>query len=268
MLIDTHAHLDFAQFHRQHDVVIRKAYQVGVDKIINVGTTLQGSRDSASLAMKYSGVYAAVGIHPHDIISANRSAMAELLDLAQKRKVVAIGEIGLDYAEKDVNKEAQKNAFIVQIGLAKRLNLPIIVHNREADEDVLGIIKIQDDNLRGVIHCFSSGWNSAQKFLDLGFYISFTGSITFKDKKPKDKVRGCTVSGGALEVIKKAPLEKIMVETDSPFLAPEPYRGQTNEPANVVEVAKKIADIKSISFEKVCAETTKNAENLFKFDKK
>jgi TatD DNase family protein len=273
MLIDTHTHLDFAQFHRRTDEVIQNASKAGIKKIINVGTTLQGSRDSIALADKHPEVYASVGIHPHDIIAADRSAMAELLVLAKHKKVVAIGEIGLDYLKKNVDKEKQKKSFIIQIGLAKRMNLPIIVHNREADEDVLEIIKIQDDDLRGVIHCFSSNWSQAQKFLNLGFYISFTGSITFKNKKAGmqdqiDNVRGCTALGDITEVIKKVPMDKILVETDSPFLAPEPYRGKNNEPAYVTEVAKKIAEIKEISFEEVSEKTTKNAIELFKFDNK
>lgn len=266
MLIDSHAHLDFDQFRRKHGEVIKRAKNAGVKKIINVGTNLQGSRDSSILAEKYSGVYATVGVHPHDALTADRAAMAGLLELARNEKVVAIGEIGLDYAKDEVDQATQKKAFIVQIGLAKRLNLPIIIHNRQADEDILEIIKIQADGLKGVIHCFSSSWDIAKKFLDLGFYISFTGSITFKDNKKKDQedqVRGCNVVSGILEVVKKTPMDKLLVETDCPFLAPEPYRGQTNEPAYVVEVAKKIAEVKGLSFEEVANTTTQNAEKLF-----
>lgn len=263
MLIDTHAHLDFAQFHRKHDEVIQKAHKVNVDKIINVGTTMQGSRDSVNLANKYPEIYASVGIHPHDVLSVDRASMAKILDLAKDNKVVAIGEIGLDYFGKNFNQEAQRREFIIQIGLAKRLGLPIIVHNRDADEDILEILKVQECN-KGVIHCFSSGWQIAQKFLDLGFYISFTGSITFGRKKnQKDQVRGCSPVSGILEVVKKTPLDKILVETDSPFLTPEPYRGKTNEPAYVVEIAKKVAEIRNISFSEVEDKTTENAIKLF-----
>ncbi len=267
MLIDTHAHLDFDQFRRRHSEVLLSAKKAGVKKIINVGTNLQGSRDSLSLAEKYGEVYASVGVHPHDALTADRIVMANLLELAQKERVVAIGEIGLDYAKDEVDKGIQKKAFAVQVGLAKRLNLPIIIHNRQADEDILEIIKIQGDGLRGVIHCFSSSWDIAKKFLDLGFYISFTGSITFKDKKKKDmkdQVRGCNTHSGILEVVKKAPIDKVLVETDCPFLAPEPHRGKVNEPAYVIEVAKKIAEVKKLSFEKVADTTTQNAEKLFK----
>ena len=263
MLIDTHAHLDFAQFHRRHDEVIQRAHKARVNKIINVGTTLQGSRDSVGLANKYPGIYASVGIHPHDVLSVDRTSMADILDLAKDDKVVAIGEIGLDYFGKDFNKEAQRKEFIIQIVLAKRLGLPIIIHNRKADEDILEILKVQEYS-KGVIHCFSSSWQVAHKFLDLGFYISFTGSITFGIKKQKDQSRGCSPSGAILEVIKNTPLDKILIETDCPFLAPEPYRGKTNEPAYVVEVAKKIAEIRNISLEEVARKTTKNAERLFK----
>ncbi len=268
MLIDTHAHLDFDQFRRRHDEVIKRACKAGVKRIINVGTNLQGSRDSLALADKYpEEVYASVGVHPHDALTADRAAMANLLELGQNEKVVAVGEIGLDYAKDEVDKGTQKKAFIVQIGLAKRLNLPIIIHNRQADEDILEIIRVQADGLEGVIHCFSSSWDIAKKFLDLGFYISFTGSITFKDKKkkePEDQVRGCNAHSGILEVVKKAPIDKVLVETDCPFLAPEPHRGKVNEPAYVVEVAKKIAEVKGLSFEEVADTTTQNAEKLFK----
>lgn len=262
MLIDTHAHLDFAQYHRKHDEIIQRAHKAGVNKIINVGTNIEGSRDSVRLADKYSEIYASVGIHPHDVLSIDRAGMTNILELAKNKKVVAIGEIGLDYFGQNINKEAQRREFIVQIGLAKRLNLPIIIHNREADEDILEILKIQGFK-KGVIHCFSSGWQIAQKFLELGFHISFTGSITFRHKKQKDQVRGCSPSGGILEVVKNTPIDKILVETDCPFLAPEPYRGKTNEPAYVVEIAKKIAKIKKIPLTKIEEKTTENAIKLF-----
>lgn len=268
MLIDTHAHLDFDQFHRRHDEVITRAKKVGVENIINISTSLQGSRDSINLAENYPEIYASVGIHPYDALTADRNTMTNLLELAQNEKVVAVGEIGLDYVKDEVDKGTQKKAFIVQIGLAKRLDLPIIIHNRQADEDILEIIKIQADGLKGVIHCFSSSWKVAQKFLDLGFYISFTGSITFKDKKKKeleDQVRGCNVQSGILEVVKKVPIDKVLIETDCPFLAPEPYRGKVNEPAYVVEVAKKIAEVKGLPFEEVAKKTTENAIKLFNF---
>lgn len=264
MLIDTHAHLDFDQFHRRHDEVITRAKKVGVENIINISTSLQGSRDSINLAENYPEIYASVGIHPYDALTADRNTMTNLLELAQNEKVVAVGEIGLDYAKNNIDKATQKKAFVVQIGLAKRLDLPIIIHNRDADKDILEILKIQGDHLRGVIHCFSSGWQEAKKFLDLGYYISFTGSITFKNKQKTDQTRGCNVAGGILDVIKKVPLNRILIETDSPFLAPEPYRGKVNEPAYVVEVANKIAEVKGFSFEKVADTTTQNAEKLFK----
>jgi TatD DNase family protein len=257
MLIDTHAHLDFEQFHRQHDEIIKKAHKAGVHRIVNVGTNLQGTRDSVSLANKYLEVYAACGIHPHDVGQADRKTIAEILRLASDKKVVAIGEIGLDYSRKNIDEANQKKAFIVQISLAKRLGLPIIVHNREADLDILEILKQQGTGVSGVIHCFSSSWQLAKKFLELGFYISFTGSITFVGKKTK--------TSAVLEVVKKVPLDKVMVETDCPFLAPEPYRGKVNEPAYVVEVAKKIAKVKGLFLDKVALATTQNAERLFRF---
>lgn len=264
MLIDTHAHLDFQQFHRRHDEVIKRAQEAGVETIINVGSNLQGSKDSVDLAQKYPSIYASVGIHPDDVISVNSATMAELLKLAQEKKVVAIGEIGLDYSQKPLNKELQKKYLVIQIGLAKRLHLPIIIHNRDADEDILEILKVQASDVPGVIHCFTGNWELAKKFLKLGFLISFTGIITFKSKDDlKKEKRGCTEDKGIKEVIEKIPLEMVMVETDCPFLTPEPYRGKINEPAYVVEIAKKIAEIKKIPFGKVADITTQNAKNLF-----
>jgi len=258
MLIDTHAHLDFEQYHRRHAEVIARAQKAGVEKIINVGTSLQGCRDSLKLAEEFPPVYAALGIHPSDTREDDRGIMAEILKLAQNKKVVAIGEIGLDYYRNPIPSEIQKRSFVTQLGLAKRLNLPIIIHNRKADKDILEILKLQAEGLHGVIHCFSGNWSLAKKFLALDFFISFTGVITFESKdKGLYELK---------EVVKKIPLEKIMVETDCPFLAPEPYRGKVNEPAYVREIAKKIAEIKNIPFTRVAAITTQNAYQLFRFN--
>lgn len=266
MLIDTHAHLDFAQYDHRHDEVLNRAHQAGVEKVINVGTSLSGSQSSIRLALKYPEIYAACGIHPSEVEAETlRKTLAEILQLAQNKKVVAIGEVGLDYYKKDANRQLQQEAFIAQLGIAKRLQLPVIIHNREADKDVLDILKRHDHNLSGVIHCFSSSWPIAQKFLALGFYISFTGIITFTNKNHPTVKRGSSSQGGIFEVVQKVPLERVMVETDCPFLTPWPYRGKINEPAYVREIAKKIAAIKGIAFEEVCRMTSKNAENLFKF---
>lgn len=264
MYIDTHAHLDFEQFHKDVDKTIERAKKVGVGRIINVGTNLQGSRDSFKIAKKYPEVFASVGIHPHDAHEATGQAMSELLEMASDEKVVAIGEIGLDYFKSEkINsrdaKEEQKKAFLTQIGLAKRLDLPVIIHNRDADDDILEILKKQEET-KGVIHCFSAGTSFAKEILSLGFYISFTGMITFKSKK-KGEIHACGIEDRS--IVSQIPIEKILIETDSPFMAPEPYRGKRNEPAYVLEVAKKIAEIKRIPLKEVEKITTQNAERLF-----
>lgn len=265
MLIDTHAHLDFEQFHDDREKVLKNAKKAGVEKIINVGSSLQGSIDSVKLAQSCDQIYAAVGIHPEDIDGINGNVMAQITELAQKPKVVAIGEIGLDYFHNSKNKEKQKREMIVQIGIARRFSLPLIIHCRDAENDVLEILKEEAEGLKGVLHCFSGDWIFAKKILDIGFLISFTGAITYKQKKKENEdPRGCEYKSDVHKAIEKIPLEKMMVETDSPFLTPEPYRGKRNEPAYVVEVAKKIAEIKNISFSEVAKTATKNAENLFK----
>jgi len=275
MLIDTHCHLNFSAFKEDADEVIKRTLKENYQMII-VGTQYDTSLRAISYAEKYQGVYAAVGLHPVHLINQQIkeqvggqviefTSRAERFDeekykkLALHKKVVAIGEIGLDYNESLLSKEykkLQQEEFIKQIRFAKEIKKPIIIHNRNATQDILKILKNEYNNwnelnnLNGVAHFFSGSFEQASEFFKLGFLVSFTGVITFS---PMYEL-----------LIRKLPLEKIMVETDAPYVSPLPYRGKRNEPLNVKFIAQKIADIKGLSFEEVAMQTTQNAKNLFK----
>lgn len=254
-LFDTHSHFNFPDFDNDRNNIIEKTLNEEVGMII-VGTCADDSARAIEIAGRYdSGVYASVGFHPANIRSDDFDA-SYYRELAKNPKVVAIGECGLDYFRQD-NKEKQKEIFKKQIELALELDKPLIVHCRDAHDDVLGILNsYRGLALRGDIHFFSGNWEQAQKSFDLGFLISFTGVITFPPLRR-------TGAGDYDEIIKKAPLEKIMIETDAPFVAPAPYRGKRNEPLYVAEIAKKIAEIKGLSYEEVAKITTENAMKLF-----
>lgn len=264
-LIDSHCHLDFEPLSEDIGGAIERAGRAGVVKMINIGTSLPRSRKSVDLADKYPGIWASVGLHPQDVGEVHDldSTISELRQLASSAKVVAIGEIGLDYysagtgkkAEiSDGDKERQKKMFKAQLELASELRLPVIVHVRDAWDDFFETVTSHKSLVtRGVVHCFTGDAETAERLVNIGFYIGFTGIVTFGQSK-FDHTR---------EATKAVPLENILVETDAPFLTPEPHRGKTNEPAFVVEVAKKIAEIKELSFEEVSETTTKNAEKLF-----
>lgn len=252
-LIDTHAHLDFEDFDQDRDEVLQRAFDGGVEKIIAIGCNLERSQAAVDLAEKYDNVYASVGIHPDDIAELdNPDTMERLHKLAQRDKVVAIGEIGLEYyqVEDEKIKQNQIKRFREQLSLAKELDLPIVFHCRDAYEEMIDILRA-DGFHPGVVHCFSGTQEIAKQLVDLGYYISFTGIITFKN------------AADTLPIVKEVPLERIMVETDCPYLAPEPNRGKRNEPAYVRQVAEKIATTKGIGFDKVAEITSKNAINLF-----
>lgn len=266
MYIDTHAHLDFKEFDKDREEVIKRAKEGGVEKIINVGCNLERSRAALELAYQHENIYSAVGVHPHDVKNYElQITKQELEKLAKNRKVVAIGECGLDYyrLEKksfsislEEEKKTQKEFFKAQIEIAKKLNLPLIIHCRDAFADLLEIIqntKYKILNTKpGVTHCFSGNLEIANEFLKLGFLVSFTGSITYA--KPQAEI---------LKVVKETPLEKIMVETDCPYLAPVPHRGERNEPLYVKYIAQKIAEVKGIKIKEVEKITTENAIKLF-----
>ena len=261
MFIDTHAHLDFKEFDSDQDKVIKRAFNSGIEKIINIGCNLERSINSINLAKKYKNIYATVGIHPRDVVNYQLSeAEDELRKLAQQEKVVAVGECGLDYFRMDKenkkeNIKRQKDFFVRQIKIAREFKLPLIIHCRDAYTDLLEILKEHyTDSYKGVTHCFSASFKYAKEFLDLGFLISFTGNITYTKK-----------GDSILETVNKVPLEKIMVETDSPYLAPVPHRGERNEPAYLRYIAEEIAKIKKLSFEEIAKQTTQNAIELFNF---
>jgi TatD DNase family protein len=258
-MIDTHAHLNFPEFKGEISAALSRAKKVGVFKIINIGTDLETSLESVNLARKYPEIFASIGVHPHHAKDFSIESLEKFFVLASKDKVVAIGEIGLDFYpfgktsrySSYPSKEEQKMTFIQMLKLAQDCQLPMILHCREAYQDMLSVLRNEGIKGPGVIHCFSGTPKEAKEFLDLGFFISFTGNITYS--KERD------------EVVKEVPLEKILLETDCPYLAPEPYRGKRNEPAYVIEVAKKVAEIKNLALIEIEKITTQNAEKLFAF---
>lgn len=260
MLIDTHTHLDDDQFKGDLSNVLARARSVGVIKIINVGFNTLSSRRSLDLSRMNAEIFTAIGIHPHHALELDIAAYQQIVTLASHKKVVAIGEIGLDYYylkrssqySNYPDRNHQLLAFEQMLDLALELKLPVIVHAREADTDILTVLKSYSGLLSGVVHCFSGNLEFAEELISLGFAISFTGNITFKKA---DQLRS---------VVKKIPLGSIMVETDCPDLAPEPFRGKRNEPAYVAQVAEAIAEIKEIPLDEVARSTTKKAEKLFK----
>jgi len=260
MLIDTHCHLDFPEFKHEISSVLGRARRVGVNKVINVGVDLNSSKEAISLARKYPEISASVGLHPSAAMELNIETRSSLTEMANHDKVVAIGEIGLDYYylkrssqySKYPSREKQMFCFEQMLDTALEVNLPVIIHSRESELDLITILKSYQGSLRGVVHCFAGDYDFARKIIDIGLAISFTGNITFKKN---DQIE---------EVIKNIPIGSVMVETDSPYLTPEPYRGKRNEPAYVIEVARKIAQIKGMSLAEVEMETTKKAKKLFK----
>lgn len=250
--VDSHAHLDDERFDIDRETVINSLYENDVEIVLNPGADLNSSKKAVLMAEKYPFIYAAVGCHPHDSKYMNDETMNIFRDLAKSNKVIGIGEIGLDYYYDNSDRETQKKWFREQIRLAKKLDLPYIVHDRDAHEDVLRIMKEEHyDGARGIIHCYSGSAEMAWEFIKLGFYISFAGPVTFKKSRvPK-------------LVAKEVPFDKLLIETDSPYLTPEPYRGKRNEPKYVRYVAEEIAKIRSISVDEVAEKTKENFKILF-----
>ncbi|MFO7296098.1 MAG: TatD family hydrolase [Clostridia bacterium] len=253
MLFDTHAHLEDERFDQDREQLIEELPEKGVAYVVNVGSTLETSRMSVELAARYPFIYAAVGVHPHEVSQMSSRDLATLEAMTTGQKVVAIGEIGLDYYYDFSPRELQREWFAQQIDLAYSLGLPIIIHDREAHADVLDILKAKKDRIvGGVMHCYSGSWEMAKDFMDLGLYISLGGPVTFKNAKRP------------VEVAQKIPLDRLVIETDSPYLAPTPHRGKRNNPAYVGLVAQKIAEIRGMSFEEIAEITLNNAKKLFK----
>lgn len=251
MLIDSHAHLEMKEFDPDRKEVIERARLAGVDCIVTVGTNPGLSRKALSIARQYENIYATVGIHPHDVAQAGDQTLDELKLLAEDPKIVAYGEIGLDYFRNISPREKQIEMFAKQLELASELNLPVIIHDRDAHEETLSLVK-SSGVCSGVFHCFSGDWAMAKQCIDLGFYISVPGVVTFEKSKVLQ------------EVVRKAPLDSILLETDCPYLTPVPHRGKRNEPSFIVHTAKKVAEITGLTWEDVARKAAANTRKLFR----
>lgn len=292
MLIDTHAHLNFQAFEEDLEATLKRAQKDGIEKIINVGADLASSQKAVEIAQKYENCFASVGIHPHHadptsprLRGASRNmekSMETLEKMARQPKVVAIGECGLDYHPYEkggiADPKKQKELFEAQIKLAQKLDLPLIIHNRDAHEDILKIFSFQFSRRRraadkafgdarqsgyrapatifnsipGVFHCFSGDQKFLQEILEMGFYVGFDGNITYKN------------AHDLRERANETPIERLLLETDCPYLTPEPLRGLRNEPKNVKIIGRAVAEIKALPFKKIEKQTTKNAQSLFR----
>ena len=252
MLIDSHAHLDMKDFKDDIEEVLDRAFNAGVTRIIAVGIDIQSSLKAMELSKMYDSVYSTVGYHPHNADYCDLNTLKELGRLASEAKVVAWGEIGLDFYRLYSPQERQVEVFEQQLDMALTLNLPVIIHNREAHKEVFGILKkYEDKKLNGVIHCFSGDYGLAMKFINMGYYISIPGTVTYKNAL---KVR---------DVAKKIPLDRMLVETDAPFLAPTPKRGKRNEPSFVKYTAREISRLRGMEIADFSRQTSENAQKLF-----
>ena len=248
-MIDSHAHLTVKSYRRDLDVILERAERSGVNAIVTVGFDIASSEAGAHIAGEYGEVYAAVGVHPHDAKTFDLAALGRLEDLAEDPKVVAIGEIGLDFYRDLSPRRMQEDAFRLQIGLAKQLDLPIIVHDRDAHQRTVQVLK-EEKVSRGVLHCFSGDVNLARQAVDMGLYISFAGPITFDGKR-------------AEEILGRIPEDRILIETDCPYLAPVPYRGKRNEPAYVRFVLERVSRILNRPAGEIDVLTERNTRTLF-----
>lgn len=254
---DSHAHLDDEKFNEDREELIEEIKKSGIDKFISAGYSLEGSKKGIELANKYDFIYTTSGISPNDIPQTEEELwkiLKEIEKIAQEnKKVVAIGEIGLDYywEKEEKMRKLQKIAFIEQIKIANKIELPIVIHTREAVMDTIQILKENNVKNKGIFHCCPLNRELVKEALKLGFYISFAGPITFKNSK------------NANEIIEMVPNDKMLIETDSPYLAPEPVRGTRNNPINVKYIAQKVADVKKLSLEEVAKMTYENAQKVF-----
>ena len=249
MLTDTHCHLYYEELFKDLAGVLDRAHEQGVNRFICVGTNIQDSKKSLSITDNHENIFASTGIHPHDAKDVSESFIDDIYNLMEYDSMVAIGEIGLDYFRNISDPEIQKEIFVSQMKIAQDLDKPVIIHNRNSDQDMIKILR-EFPNVRGIAHCFSSDIDMAKAFLDIGYYISFSGNLTFKNSHLP-------------EVAKEIPLDRILVETDSPYLSPEPYRGKSNEPGRTRFVAEKLADIFNLSFEKIAKQTDENSSEIF-----
>ena len=251
MIFDSHAHYDSEQFNEDRNELLLSMEENGVGTIVNSGASWDSVTEVVELAHKYPFVYAAVGMHPDEVGDLNDERFEYLKSQCQKDKVVAVGEIGLDYYWDNESHDVQKKWFIKQLELARELDLPVIIHSRDAAADTLEIMKEYGQGLRGVIHCFSYSIELAREYVKMGYYIGIGGVVTFKNGR---KLK---------EIAAEIPLERILLETDCPYLAPVPFRGKRNCSAYISYVAQEIANLKGISYEEVVAQTEKNGKELF-----
>ncbi len=250
-IIDSHAHLDDAAFSKDREILIENMPEQGLLYVVNPGSDLKSSERAVELSLQYKEIYAAVGTHPHEADHYDELTEMAYINLAKTEKVVAIGEIGLDYYYEHSQADTQKRVFERQVQVADALDLPIVVHCRDADDDVYEILKRSLGKKKGVMHCYSGDYEHAMRYVELGMYISLAGTVTFKN------------APNPQEIAKWLPLEHLMIETDSPYLTPVPYRGKRNEPSYVHHVAERIAQIREIPVEEVIRYTRDNAIRLF-----
>lgn len=248
-LIDTHCHLFYDDLKNDLPAVLDRAAELGVNRFICVATNMTDARDCLLLGETHDNIFASAGVHPHDAKDAPTDFEDQIHELMKNPKMVAVGEMGLDYFRNISDPVIQRKFFREQMQIASQLHKPVIFHNRDADEDVIKILQ-EFPNVRGVAHCFSSNLETANTFMELGYYISFSGNLTFKNSHLP-------------EVARELPLEKILVETDSPYLSPVPYRGKPNEPGRTRFVAEKLAEIHNVPLEVIAEKTTSNATILF-----
>jgi TatD DNase family protein len=255
MLIDSHAHLEMPDFGKDLEEVVQSAKNSGVEYIFTVGTEGKDWKRALEIAHSHPFIFAILGVHPHNAREVSDQDYSTLKDHCRDEKVKALGEIGLDFYRNLSPRDIQMNRFREQVGLARELNLPIVIHDREAHQETMEVLKSEKaEKIGGIIHCFSGDSRMAKECIDMGFYISIPGSITFKNaERFQDIVRGL-------------PLDHLLVETDAPFLAPVPFRGKRNEPGYIRYTARKIAEVKRISFEEVAEATTRNAFHIFKLN--
>jgi TatD DNase family protein len=259
MLIDSHAHIDLATFDRDREQVFARARQGGIRAIINVGLDAESSRASLEMAKQYDDVFSTVGFHPHEADKMSDGDLKVLAELAQDDRVVAVGEIGLDFYRNLSARKSQEEAFRKQLDLAVELGLPVVVHCRQAHREVFKILSAWVKSTlsagrrrRGVMHCFSGDIELAQKYIDIGFYISLAGSVTYPS------------AGELVQVTREISLDRLLLETDAPFLAPQAYRGKRNEPAYVALIAEKVAQVRGVPREVVAEAAAKNTISLFR----
>ena len=253
MLFDTHAHLNDPAFDEDREALMAGLADKGIGLVMNAGCSLESSRDIIRMAERYPWLYASVGSHPDSADEVNEEVIEEYRKLCSHEKVKAIGEIGLDYYYEDIPREIQKNAFRMQMALANELDMPVIIHEREAHDDGMRIVK-EFPKVKGVFHCYSGSAEMARQLVNMGWYIGFTGVLTFKNARK------------AVETAASVPLERIVLETDCPFMAPEPFRGKRNDPGYLPKMAEKLAEIRGISVEEAIAVTTENAKRLYRIE--